>query len=459
MGFPDVILTSRRVLTPQGLQPAAVWIENGRISRVTKPDEVSDDFDLDDLGNLVIMPALTDTHVHINEPGRTEWEGFRTITQAAAAGGITTLMDMPLNSTPVTTSVQALEEKITAAKGQLYVECGFYGGIIPGNEDQILPMADAGVRGFKCFLIHSGIDDFPNVTEADLRKAMPILARTGLPLLVHAELCRETVPEVTVDNKRDYMNFLASRPRQWELDAIALMIDLCRETRCPVHIVHLACADAIPMIHQAKAEGLPITVETCSHYLCLSAETVPDGDTSYKCCPPIREQENADRLWQGLVDSVIDFIISDHSPCTPELKLPDEGDFMGAWGGIASVQFGLPVIWQEVQKRGYSLAQLSQWMAVSTARFAGLEHEKGRIAEGCRADLVIWDPEACWTVTTDVIYHRHKVTPYLGRTLQGRVHQTWLAGQKIFDKEETMPFVAGPIFQPLLASGNTRIEV
>lgn len=446
------ILKSRRVLTPQGVRPAALHVRAGKIVQVLDDDASLPQVEMLDFGDAVLMPALVDTHVHINEPGRTEWEGFESITHAAAAGGITTLVDMPLNSIPVTTSLAALKEKLAATENQLWVDCGFYGGIIPGSADQIKPLAEAGVRGFKCFLIHSGIDDFPNVTEDDLRIAMPVLAETGLPLLVHAELdCGTCAIPNGVGNLRDYRHYLASRPRQWELDAIALMIRLCRETRCPVHIVHLACADALPMIAEAKAEGLPLTVETCAHYLALAAEDVPEGDTSYKCAPPIRERENADRLWQGLVEGTIDFIISDHSPCTPELKLPETGDFMGAWGGIASVQFGLSVIWTEAKMRGYSLEQLAQWMCAAPARFAGLAGQKGSLVEGVDADVVIWNPEAEMTIQPESNYHRHKVTPYSGKRLQGRVLQTWLRGEKVYDAEDARgAFPAGPIGRKLL---------
>ena len=305
--------------------------------------------------------------------------------------------------------------------------------MIPGNADQLRAMAKAGARGFKCFLIHSGIDDFPNATEADLREAMPILAELKLPLLVHAELDRGTVQLPEVTDATRYATYLASRPRQWELDAIELMIRLCREFKCPVHIVHLSAADALPMLKAAREEGLPITVETCSHYLCLASENVPTGDTRYKCAPPIREQENADRLWQGLQDGVIDFIISDHSPCTPELKLLDAGDFMSAWGGISSLQFGLPIIWSEAQKRGISLETLSRWMSVNPAQFAGLQDRKGVLKKGADADVVIWNPEASVTIAAGNIHHRHKVTPYEGKQLKGEVLETWLRGQKIYD--------------------------
>lgn len=450
----DRILISRRAVVPEGMQPAALWLAGEQVSHITAPDAIPADVaaqtPIDDLGDAVLMAALVDTHVHINEPGRTEWEGFETATQAAAAGGITTLVDMPLNSDPVTTTLDALRVKLDAARGKLWVDTGFWGGVVPGNAGELKPMAEAGVRGFKCFLIHSGIDDFPNVTEADLKAAMPVLAELGLPLLVHAELdCGHPVELPAVSDAGSYARYLASRPRRWELDAIALMIRLCRETRCPVHIVHLSCADALPMIREARAEGLPLTVETCSHYLCLNAEEVPSGDTRYKCAPPIREKENADRLWQGLEEGVIDFIISDHSPCTPELKLLESGDFMAAWGGISGLQFGLSLIWSEARRRGFAVDQLARWLCEAPARFAGWD-SKGTIGIGRDADFVVWQPEETFTVQAEAIRHRHKVTPYEGKTLQGAIRQTWLRGRKIFEDGRLIGQAQGkPLLHPV----------
>jgi allantoinase len=445
------VLRSRRVVSTGGVLPGDIWIRNGVIAGVVPlGQQPINDIPMEDVGNRVVMPGLVDTHVHINEPGRTEWEGFTTATQAAASGGITTLVDMPLNCIPVTTTLEALEIKRREAATQLWTDCGFYWGVIPGNANQLEPMIAAGVLGFKCFLIHSGIDDFSHVGESDLRKAMAILARHNVPLLVHAELdCNE---HQEYGDSRQYQSYLNSRPPRWETEAIALMIRLCRETGCWVHIVHLSCADALPMIREARAEGLPLTVETCPHYLTLYAESVPDGDTRFKCAPPIRELENAQRLWQGLLDDTIDFIVSDHSPCTPELKLLEQGDFAGAWGGISSLQFGLSLVWTEALRRGVGLEQLVRWMCQRPAWFIRLEGQKGAIAPGYDADLVVWEPEASFTVTPDKIYHRHKVTPYEGKQLYGVVHKTLLRGKTAYENSRLSPTPFGKILTQAVSS-------
>jgi allantoinase len=368
--------------------------------------------------------------VHINEPGRTEWEGFVTATRAAAAGGVTTLVDMPLNSMPVTTSVNALHTKIAASHGKLHVDCGFWGGVIPGNTDQLAPMVEAGVMGFKAFLCDSGIDDFPASTEASLRQAMPELARCGVPLLAHAELVDEHAQLPEEADPTAYLSWLHSRPQRFEDNAIALMIQLAEETGCPVHIVHLSSASALPMLRAAKARGVKITAETCPHYLCLTAEEVPLGATTYKCAPPIREASNREGLWQGLADGTIDFVISDHSPCTPGLKLLGRGDFLEAWGGIASLQLGLANIWTEAQRRGHSLQQIHTWMTTNPLKLLGL-NDRGTLAPGQAADLVAWGPSTPWTIHASMLEHRHKITPYVGKAVTGRVEHTWLRGAPI----------------------------
>ena len=373
--------------------------------------------------------------MHINEPGRTEWEGFETATKSAAAGGVTTLVDMPLNSSPVTTTVDPFQQKLDAAEGKLWVDCGFYAGLVRGNAEDIAPLVEAGVLGVKAFLIDSGIDEFPNAREEDLRVAMPTIASAGVPLLVHAELStKENSPKPQTSNPKAYSSYLASRPREWERDAISLMIALCKEFGCRVHIVHLSSADEVPALRAARAEGLPITVETCPHYLIFSAENIPDGDTRFKCAPPIREEENRQRLWTALKAGDIDFVVSDHSPCPPQMKMLDAGDFQRAWGGIASLQFGLSIIWTEASKHGCSILNIAEWMCRRPAQFVGLASKKGAIAPGHDADFVIWNPEASFTVETSSIRHRHKITPYEGRTLNGVVEKTIVRGMTVYER-------------------------
>jgi allantoinase len=428
----DLVLRSDRLLWPDGrLAPGAVTVQGERIAAVTA--EPPPGVNAEDLGELVLMPALVDAHVHINEPGRTEWEGFETATKAAAAGGIATLVDMPLNSIPVTTSVEALRAKVAAAAGKLWVDVGFWGGVVPGNARELSPMVDAGALGFKCFLCHSGIDDFPKSEAADLREAMPILRHRGVPLLVHAELESELPAALAAADPREYLTYLHSRPKEWEDRAIAMMIDLCRETRCRVHIVHLSSATALPMIRKAKAEGLPLTVETCPHYLCLTAEEVPRGDTAWKCAPPIREDANRAALWAAVADGTIDTIISDHSPCVPSLKLPELGDFLAAWGGIASLQLGLANIHTEALRRGHSLPDVHRWMAQGPVKQLGWEGSRGALKPGFRADLVAFDPSAEWEIRPEALLHRHPVTPYAGKRVIGAVRHTWVRGHRVVE--------------------------
>jgi allantoinase len=420
---------SSRVVLPSGIQEATVLVEGDHVAEVVLgARSVASAIDF---GDRVIGPGLVDCHVHVNEPGRTEWEGFDTATRAAAAGGVTALVDMPLNSLPVTTTARALEQKKQASAGKCRVDVGFWGGVVPGNQEELSALAAGGVLGCKAFLVHSGIDEFPNTTEADLREAMPILRDRGLPLLAHAEL--DLGAEPTGSDRRAYDRYLSSRPPAWEDEAIKLLIELCRETRCPVHIVHLSSASSVPLLRAAKAEGLPITVETCPHYLCLQAESIPDGATYYKCAPPIRDARNRDALWAALLSGVIDFVITDHSPCTPSLKLPEVGDFEAAWGGIASLQLGLPAVWTEARKRGATLSELFRWMSAAPAQFAGLSAKKGSIAAGMDADLVVLDPNEAVVISPEQLFFRHKVSPYLGQSLQGRVHCTLLRGECVYD--------------------------
>ena len=430
----DFVLRGSRVLVDGAERPATLLVVQGRIARILPFDASPDGYSgpIHDVGAAAVLPGFVDTHVHVNEPGRTEWEGFETATRAAAAGGITTLVDMPLNCLPVTTTAEALKLKIQALGRQPMVDLGFWGGLIPDNARDLAPLLDAGVLGVKAFMVHSGIDEFPNVTQNDLRAAMPLLAERNIPLLLHAELDLG-LHEPSGDPRR-YGTYLASRPPAMEVEAVRMAIRLCREFRGPVHIVHLSAADALPDIASARADGLPLTVETCPHYLTFTAETVPDGATAYKCAPPIRPAENRERLWNGLRTGVIDFVVCDHSPCTPQLKKPEQGDFMGAWGGISSVQFAPAIVWTEASKRGFWLTDLARWLAERPARFAGLGNRKGRIAVGFDADLVVWDPDAAFTVQPDRILHRHPVTPYVGATLKGVALETYLRGRLVYDR-------------------------
>jgi allantoinase len=434
------VLRSTRVLLPAGVEPAAIVIENGKITQVRTYDNLPGGLDVVDCKDHVIMPGLVDPHVHINDPGRTDWEDFETATRAAAAGGVTTLVDMPLNCIPATTTLTALKAKLAAANGRCWTNVRLWGGVVPGNTAELRPMWEAGVSGFKCFLVPSGVDEFPAVTEANLREAMPMLTMLGAPLLVHAEDPEQielAKPDPNTDNTR-YVNYLRTRPSQAEIEAIELMIRLCQEYRTRVHIVHLSAAGAVPILRAARAKGLPLTVETCPHYLHFAAEEIPDYSTHFKCAPPIRVAENREGLWHALEAGVIDFIATDHSPCPEEMKLTTEGDFLRAWGGIATLGLALPVVWTALRRRGYNanpaaqklgLRKIVQWMSKRPAGFIGLAGEIGQIAPGSAADLVVWDPESQreWT-------GYHKMTPYAGEVLYGVVHRTYLRGKLIFQK-------------------------
>lgn len=438
----DIAIKSKRIITPVGEIEGIVIVEAGVIIDVVESLDINDNRVID-VGDKALMPGVIDPHVHINEPGRTEWEGFDTATKAALSGGITALVDMPLNSSPVTTTPAAFKKKISAVKGQLHTNCGFWGGVIPGNENDIEPLIDEGVLGFKAFLTHSGIDEFPNVTEYDLRKVMPIIAKHGLPLLVHCEL---TSP-LSVGEKTGvrYQNYLNSRPRKWEDDAIALMIRLCEEYNCRVHIVHLSSSDSIDQIAKAKQKKLPLTVETGQHYLYFNAEQIKDGQTQFKCAPPIREKENNDKLWHALQEGIIDFVATDHSPSTPELKELDSGDFMKAWGGIASLQFALPTLWTAAKKRNCDVTDIAKWLCENPAKLIGRQNCKGKIQKGFDADIIIWDEKKSFTVTEEIIQHKHKITPYLDEELFGLIEQTYLAGEKVFDTGKFLHLNRGKI--------------
>ena len=414
-----------------------------RIAGIVPANQVPADAEVHDFGDAVILPGLVDSHLHINDPGRAEWEGFETATRAAAAGGYTTLVDMPLNCLPPTATVAALAAKRQAATGRCWVDWLAWGGLVSDNasdnQAEIQALAVAGVPGFKCFLIHPGIDGFTMVTEAELRSALPHVARTGLPLLVHAELpgpIDEATRRLQNNNEdadwRRYSTYLQSRPEEAELAAIRLLLSLCRQYKFRLHIVHLSASSALAELCAARVEGLPVSVETCPHYLHFCAEEIPDGATLCKCAPPIRARENRERLWHGLKDGIIDLVATDHSPCPPAMKHLDEGSFKTAWGGISSLSLALPLMWTEASKRGFTLTHLTRWMAEAPARLAGCSARKGRLAEEYDADFVIFEPEAEFVVTEERLYYRYPVSPYLGKKLRGVVKATYLRGQVVF---------------------------
>lgn len=450
----DRVIRGRRVMVPTGLAPAALHIAGGRIVEVTAYEQTGS-APVVEAGDFLVTPGLIDSHVHINEPGRTEWEGFATATEAAAAGGITTVVDMPLNCIPATTTRAAAETKLHALRDQLHVDVAFWGGVVPGNTSELEGLARFGVPGAKCFLCPSGVDEFPHVVRADLDRAMPVLRDLGRTLLVHAEVpgpldAAEARLIAEHADPRRYETYLRSRPNAAEDEAVAMIIELARKHRCPAHIVHLASASAIAQLSAAQAEGVPITAETCLHYLTFTAEEVPDGATAWKCAPPIREAGNREGLWQGLREGTLGMVVSDHSPCTPQLKRPETGDFLQAWGGIAGLQLGLSVLWTQAQARGLDLATMLAWNVDGPARLAKLDHRKGKLAVGFDADVVVWDDAAEFVVQPADLRHKHKLTPYAGRTLRGVVQQTWVGGSLAYDRRKGMAsrpvgrFVAAP---------------
>ncbi len=434
----ELVVRGERVLIDGVLRSAAIQIRDGRIVAIGEPADVGSGIAVHDAGSDVVMAGLVDTHVHVNEPGRGEWEGFETATRAAAAGGVTTILDMPLNSIPATTTVDALEQKRAIARARCHVDVGFIGGVVPGNASDIAPLAEAGVLAFKCFLIDSGVKEFAQVDETQLRESMPIVASLGRVLMAHAELPAPISRAVTAldpsADPRCHATWLRTRPPEAEEQAITLLVALARETGAHVHVVHVAAAGAIPILRRARAEGLTLSAETCPHYLVFSAESIPDGATRFKCAPPIRERAHQEALWAALRSGDLDMIASDHSPCPPALKLPAEGDCLRAWGGIASLQLSLAAVWSNAPAHGATVADVARWMSERPARLVGLDTRKGALEPGRDADLVVWDPDAELTVEAHALQHRHKVTPYEGMRLRGVVHETWLRGERVYNR-------------------------
>jgi allantoinase len=428
MATPDLAIEAPRAVVDGREQGCTVLVRDGRIVGVKRLSARADAGARVRLGDdVVLLPGLVDTHVHCNEPGRAHWEGFEHATRAAAAGGVTTIVDMPLNSVPPTVDVAALAAKRSAAQGRCFVDVAFWGGAVPGNTRHLQPLWDAGVLGFKCFLVDSGVEEFPALDEAGLHRAAEAIASFGGLLLVHAE-DPDSLRPAPFGN--DYAGFAASRPPVAEVVAVQAVVAASRATGCRVHVVHLAAAAALPVVRAAHEAGVPVTAETCPHYLTLTASDAPEGDAAFKCCPPLRDDHNRDGLWAGLRDGTLGMVVSDHSPCPVMLKATGARGLADAWGGVSSLQLGLAVTWTEARRRGHGLPDVVRWMATGPADRAGLRH-KGRIAEGADADLCVLAPDETFVVDPARLEHRHPVTPYAGRTLTGVVRQTWLAGRPV----------------------------
>ena len=435
----DLVIRASRVVSPTGEVGHLVGVKGGRIVAIEPLESDLTGAELVELAaDEVLMPGVVDAHVHVNDPGRTDWEGFASATRAAAAGGVTTIVDMPLNSIPPTCDVAALELKRRTADGQAFVDIGFWGGAVPGNFADLRPLHDAGVLGFKCFLLHSGVEEFPPLERDQLERAMRELRSFGGLLIVHAEDAH-AIERAPAAHGPAYAGFLGSRPRDAENLAVAQVIELARGTGCRVHILHVSSADVLPLLAAARRDGVAVTSETCPHYLTFSAEEVPDGATQFKCCPPIREAANRELLWQGLRDGVIDMVVTDHSPSTLDLKCLDTGDFGVAWGGISSLQLGLSAVWTEARRRGFTLDDVARWMCRAPARHAGLR-KKGRIEIGSDADFTVFAPDAGFVVDVTRLHHKNAITPYAGRPLDGVVRSTWLRGRRIDITEQAEPF-------------------
>ena len=427
---------SKRCWINGRLQEASILFEENKITDILLGPLESNLFDIKDFGNEVIMPGAMDVHVHINEPGRTDWEGFETATAAAAAGGVTTIVDMPLNSSPVTTNTSAFNEKINAGDlSKLYVNCGLYGGLVPGNLKDLEDLIKCGVLGIKCFLTHSGIDDFPNVGKKELEKAMPIIAKYNIPILAHCELTGVPVePKSEERIPGSYQQYLESRPKRWENEAVKLMIELCKKHNCPTHIVHVSSAEALEGIAKAKKEGLPLTAETCPHYLYFNSENIPDNNTRYKCAPPIRTKANNQKLKQAFKTGILDFVASDHSPAPPHLKEIESGNFIKAWGGISSLQYLVSAAWTSLNEV-VTLEEFIPLLTENPAHYLGIENQKGFLKKGMDADFTIWSPDEKFQVTKEENQHKHKITPYTNAILHGRIKATFVNGIEVFNQK------------------------
>jgi len=449
-----IALQSKNIVGSSFHKEGTLLIEDGKIKGIVdsiSPDQV-DIFE--DFGDALIMPGLVDTHVHVNEPGRTDWEGFRTATQAAAAGGITTIVDMPLNCLPVTTTKKNFDIKLEAIKGKLYVNVGFWGGVTPLDLKDLPELLDSGVMGVKSFLIDSGIPEFPPMTKEDLNEAMPFISKADLPYLIHAELDDGKTKDLEIN--KNYESFLKTRPRNWENDAITLMGSLSEKHSCKVHIVHLSSSDILPYLKEQKEKNPLLTVETCPHYLVLASEKIPPGKTLFKCCPPIREENNREALWNGVKEGIVDFIVSDHSPCTPNLKLMEQEDLERAWGGISSLQFSLPLVWTEGRNQGLSPSDLVSLLCSKPAKLIGLDKQKGDLLPGMDADIVVWRPDKQFTITKEKILFKNKITPYEGRTVNGLIEKTYLGGKLIYENG-LMPF--GPFGKSILKETQKEMKI
>lgn len=431
--MPSLIIYSRRVLIGDTLQEASLFIQDGCINDIKLGKHDIAGWTYNDFGDSVVFPGVIDAHIHINEPGRTSWEGFHTATQAAAGGGITTLIDMPLNSSPVTIDPISFKKKVEASHNQRHVHCGFWGGLVPANAQDLSSILDTGILGIKAFLTHSGIEEFPNVSLQDLRFAMPQIAEARIPLLVHCELDQDHAGiDIHKNNPQNFQSFVDSRPPSWENEAVRQMINLCRDYKCPVHIVHLSSAEVLPDILKAKDDGLALTVETCPHYLFFNSDSIPDADTRFKCTPPIRDKKNNDLLWQALESGLIDFVSTDHSPAPSSLKESESGNLFKAWGGIVGGQFLLSATWTIAKERGISLSQLANWLCKKPAQFIGYSQSKGKIKKGFDADLLVWNPDKSYKITENLLFHKQTYSPYVGSEVFGDIIATYCKGEPVF---------------------------